>query len=63
MGIVEFATFVDSGQLTFTFTAFDDSTTVDACKTGQGVKTVNATSATTTNEMLVVDKVAVGCVP
>lgn len=63
MGIVEFATFEDSGQLTFTFSAYDDTTTVDACKTGQGVKTVNATSKTTTNETLVVDKIAVGCVP
>ena len=50
MGIVEFATFEDSGQLTFTFAAYDDSTTVDACKTGQGVKTINATTATTTTE-------------
>ena len=63
LGIVEFATFADSGQLTFTFAAYDDRTTVDACKTGQGVKTVNVSSATTIMETLVVDKIAVGCVP
>jgi hypothetical protein len=63
VGIVEFATFKDSGQLTFTFAAYDDTTTVDACKTGQGTKTINATSASTTTEPLVVDKIAPGCVP
>jgi hypothetical protein len=63
MGISEFATFADSGQLTFTFAAYDDSTLVDACKTGQGVKTIEATSASTTSVALTVDKIAPGCVP
>jgi hypothetical protein len=63
MGISEFATFADSGQLTFTFSAYDDTTLVDACKTGQGVQTVQATSASTTAVALTVDKIAAGCVP
>jgi len=63
MGISEFATFKDSGQLTFTLSAYDDSTLVDACKTGQGVKTVEATSASTTEVAITVDKIAAGCVP
>jgi len=63
MGITEFATFEDSGQLTFTMAAYDDTTLVDACKTGQGVKTVEATSASTTTVTLTVDKIAEGCAP
>ena len=63
LGIVEFATFADSGQLTFTFSAYDDSTTVDACKTGQGAKTIAVTSATTVTDTLTVDRIAAGCVP
>ena len=53
MGIFEFATFEDSGTLDFTVAAFDDATTtVDACKTGQGVKTVAASTATTNTATL-----------
>jgi hypothetical protein len=62
MGITEFSTFADSGQLTFTFSAYDDSSLTDACKTGQGVKMVPATSASTTPVAITVEKIAPGCV-
>ena len=63
VGVVEFSTFKDSGSLTFTFDAYDDQTLTAMCKTGSGTKTLTATSATTTMDTLMVEKVAVGCVP
>ena len=64
MGIVEFATFEDSGQLTFTFVGLRRHRPPSTpARPAQGVKTVNATTASTTTETLVVDKIAVGCVP
>src|SRR5262249_51182098 len=36
LGIVEFSTFADSGQLTFTMDCYDDVATVDPCKVGSG---------------------------
>lgn len=63
LGVFEFATFADSGTLTFTAMAFDDATSNPACRTGQGMKSVEATSKTTNDVMLTVDKVDPGCVP
>lgn len=60
-GIVEFSTFADSGQLTFTMSCYDDTTTTDACKTGEGTKTLSVSSATTVMDELIVNKVAAGC--
>jgi hypothetical protein len=61
LGIVEFSTFADSGQLTFTMSCYDDTTTTNDCKTGEGTKTVNVSTATTVNEELIVNRVAAGC--
>jgi hypothetical protein len=63
LGVFEFSTFADSGQLMFTAMAFDDATSNPACLTGQGTKTVEASSMTTNPVMLTVMKTAVGCVP
>jgi hypothetical protein len=63
LGVFEFSTFADSGQLTFTAMAFDDATSNPACLTGQGMKTVEASSTITNTVMLTVNKTAVGCVP
>ena len=60
-GVVEFATFADSGNLTFTMSCYDDTTTVADCKTGEGTKTLSASSATTVMDELTVNKVANGC--
>jgi hypothetical protein len=62
LGVFEFSTFADSGTLTFVAMAFDDATSNPACKTGQGMKSVNASPTTTNTVMLTVDKVAEGCV-
>jgi hypothetical protein len=63
VGIVEFSTFKDSGTLTFTFDAYDDSTLNPMCKTGSGQKMIAATGDTTNMGTLLVEKVAAGCVP
>src|SRR3954452_12516594 len=63
LGVFEFSTFADSGQLMFTAMAFDDATSNPACLTGQGMKTVDATSMTPNTVMMTVDKVAPACVP
>ena len=62
LGIVEFSTFADSGQLTFTMSCYDDTTTTTECKTGVGTKTVTVSTATTVTDELIVSKVAAGCV-
>lgn len=61
LGVFEFATFADSGQLTFVIRAFDDATSNPACQTGQGMKTVDATSMTTNNVTMTVQKTGAGC--
>ena len=61
LGIVEFSTFADSGNLTFTMSCYDDSTTVPECKAGEGSKTVAASTATTINDELTVNKTGTGC--
>jgi hypothetical protein len=63
MGVVEFSSFADSGNLTFTFNAYDDMTTADSCKTGVGTKTIAASSASTVMDTITFEKVAAGCVP
>jgi len=60
-GIVEFSTFADSGNLTFTMSCYDDTTTTADCKTGEGTKTVAVSSASTITDSLIVNKVAAGC--
>jgi hypothetical protein len=62
LGVFEFSTFADSGQLMFTAMAFDDATSNPACLTGQGTKSVEASSMTTNTVMLTVMKTGVGCV-
>jgi hypothetical protein len=61
LGIVEFSTFADSGNLTFTVACYDDSTTVPDCKAGEGSTTVAASTATTINADLTVNKTGPGC--
>jgi hypothetical protein len=63
LGVFEYSTFADSGQLTFTVAAFDDATSNPQCQTGQGSKMVDATATTRNAVMLTVDKTAAGCVP
>jgi hypothetical protein len=48
VGIFEFSTFTDSGQLVFKFQAYDDSVRSANCLAAEGTATVSA-SATTTN--------------
>ena len=60
-GIVEFSTFADSGNLVFTMSCYDDTTTTPDCKTGEGTKTVAASTASTITDSLTVNKVAAGC--
>jgi hypothetical protein len=56
LGIVEFSTFADSGNLVFKVEAYDSTSTVPNCKVGEGTTTINATSASTTDGMLSVNK-------
>ena len=56
LGIVEFSTFADSGTLNFKMECYDDSSTVPACKVGEGTKSIMATSASTVTDSLVVNK-------
>jgi hypothetical protein len=56
LGIVEFSTFADSGTLTFTVEAYDSTMTVPNCKVGVGSTDITATSASTTDGMLSVNK-------
>ena len=63
LGVFEFSTFADSGTLDFTAQAFDDATSSPGCLTGQGTKSVEASSTITNTVMITVMKTAVGCVP
>jgi hypothetical protein len=56
LGIFEFSTFSDSGQLTFKFEGYDDPVRNAACKVAEGTKAVSATSMTTNVVDLSVDK-------
>ena len=61
LGVVEFSTFADSGNLNFTVSCYDDSTTVPECKAGEGSISVAASTATTVNADLTVNKTGTGC--
>jgi len=61
VGIVEFSTFSDSGNFTFTFAGYDDQSTTDNCKAAEGTVTIPATTATTTMGDLSVKRVGAGC--
>src|SRR4051794_35861518 len=62
LGVFEYSTFVDSGQLTFTVRAFDDATSNPGCETGVGTKMMEASSTITTPVTLPIMKPGVGCV-
>jgi hypothetical protein len=62
LGIIEFATFADSGQLNFTMECWDGMPSAE-CKTGEGNKTINATATVTTMDTFTINKVADGCNP
>jgi hypothetical protein len=61
LGVFEYSTFADSGQLTFNVRAYDDATSNPDCQTGLGMKTVEASSMITNTVMLTVMKTGVGC--
>jgi hypothetical protein len=56
LGIVEFSTFADSGNLNFKMECYASNVTVPNCKVGEGTKTIAATSASTVMDALVVNK-------
>ena len=61
VGVFEFSTFADSGTLTFTALAYNDSTSQQACQVGRGMVSATASSMTTNNLDLTIDKTGVGC--
>ena len=61
LGTVEYATFADSGTLTFTVQAFNSTRTTQDCKTGEGTKAVMATSMSTTMDAVMINKTGAGC--
>ena len=61
LGTVEYATFADSGTLTFTVQAFNSTRTTQDCKTGEGTKAVMATSEVTTMDAVAINKTGAGC--
>jgi hypothetical protein len=56
LGVVEFATFADSGTLNFKVEAYNSSNTSAACKVGEGTTSIMAGSTTTVTGMLTVTK-------
>jgi hypothetical protein len=56
LGIVEFSTFADSGNLVFKIEAYDSKSTTPDCKVGEGTTSITASSASTTDGMLSVNK-------
>jgi hypothetical protein len=56
LGIIEFSTFKDSGTLNFKVEAYDARTLTPDCKVGEGTTSVTATSTTTNNVTLSVNK-------
>jgi len=64
LGIFEFSTFADSGQLNFKIDAYDDDSSANpGCKTGEGTKTINASATITVMETMTINKISPGCVP
>jgi len=61
LGTVEYATFADSGTLTFTVQAYNSSRTTADCQTGSGMKAVMASSASTTMDAVIINKTGAGC--
>jgi hypothetical protein len=58
LGIVEFATFEDSGTFNFKFEAFCSNVTNAQTKVGEGTTSVAASTATTSSGELTVNKTA-----
>jgi len=56
LGIIEVSTFADSGTLNFKVEAYASNVTIPECKVGEGTKAIMATSAATTMDALVVNK-------
>jgi hypothetical protein len=63
LGVVEFSTFADSGQLAFKMECYTSTILTADCKSGEGTTAVTATSMPTNTAALVVNKVAAGCPP
>lgn len=62
MGIFEYSSHADSGELTFTMDVWDGGNQTDQCHVGSGSRTVPVTDMTTTEGiMLVVDRLGAGC--
>jgi hypothetical protein len=60
-GVFEFATFADSGKLTFNVRAYNDASSNPDCQVGQGMTTVDASSMTTNTATVLVGKTGNGC--
>jgi hypothetical protein len=62
LGIFEFATFADSGTLTFSADAYDENSSANPmCKTGTGSVQVPATATVTNSAKLNIMKTSDGC--
>jgi len=60
-GVFEFATFADSGKLTFTVRAYNDASSNPECQVGQGTTTVDASPMTTNSATVLIGKTGTGC--
>jgi hypothetical protein len=61
IGTFEFATFADSGTLTFTVDAYNGVTPTPNCLYGMGVTNLPASSQVTTMGMITVEVTGTGC--
>ena len=61
VGTFEFATFADSGTLTFTVNAYTAITPTPQCLYGMGTTSIQASSTVTTKGMLVIEPDGTGC--
>jgi hypothetical protein len=64
MGIFEYSSLADSGQLTFTMKVYNNMIETDNCLFGQGSTTVTLPAPMTTNNVtLTVVQMGTGCTP
>ena len=61
VGTFEFATFADSGTLTFTVNAYTSLNPTDACLFGVGTTSVTATSQVTNKGKITIEPMGPGC--
>ena len=61
VGTFEFATFADSGTLTFTVNAYTSLNPTDACLFGVGTTSVTATSQVTYTGKITIEPMGIGC--